>query len=65
MARRIKTGYGDGMYSVVAGHVEAGESLTAALVREASEEAGIVLQLADLELAHTLHRPRMDGSTSS
>jgi len=57
MARRINTGYGDGMYSLVAGHVEAGERLTDALIREAREEAGIVLEAPDLTLAHTLHRP--------
>jgi ADP-ribose pyrophosphatase YjhB (NUDIX family) len=57
MARRINTGYGDGMYGLVAGHLEAGEMLTAALIREAREEAGIVLDAAELTLAHTLHRP--------
>lgn len=57
MARRINTGYGDGMYSLVAGHVEAGETLTQAMVREAREEAGIVLEPSDVALAQTLQRP--------
>lgn len=56
MLRRANTGYMDGMYSFVAGHVEMGESVTQALVREAQEEAGITVALSDLRFAHTCHR---------
>jgi len=58
MTRRINTGNGDGQYSLVAGHVEAGEKLTDAIIREAYEEAGITLTAPDLSLVHTLHRPK-------
>ncbi len=54
LARRKNTGYADGMYSLVAGHVESGETLTVAMIREAREEAGISIEASELTLAHTL-----------
>ncbi len=56
MLRRANTGYMDGMYSFVAGHVEFGESVTSAMIREAQEEAGIEVTIGDLLFAHTCHR---------
>ena len=56
LLRRTNTGYEDGNYSVIAGHVEKGESFTECLIREAKEEAGITLAPEDLEVVHVMHR---------
>ena len=61
LSQRFNTGFGDGWYSFVAGHVEAGESSTETAVRESMEEAGIEISLADLRFVHTLHRCTDDG----
>jgi len=53
---RNNTGYCDGMWSLVAGHVEDEEPATAALIREAREEIGIELTLSEIKPVHVLHR---------
>ena len=56
LLRRSNTGYEDGNYSMVAGHLEDNETLTQATIREAREEAGIDVRADDLEIAHVMHR---------
>ncbi|MEZ4639712.1 MAG: NUDIX domain-containing protein [Caldilineaceae bacterium] len=61
LSQRFNTGFGDGWYSFVAGHVEEGESSTQTAVRESLEEAGIGIVQSDLRYVHTLHRFTDDG----
>lgn len=56
LLRRANTGYEDGKYSMVAGHVDPGEHFTNCIIREAEEEAGIKLKTEDLKVVHVMHR---------
>lgn len=60
LARRFNTGFMDGFYSLPAGHIEPGESVTAALVRETREEIGLTLNLAQCRFVHVQHRRNPD-----
>lgn len=60
LLRRFNTGYEDGNYNVVAGHVEAGETVTQAAVREAEEEVGVTITLQDLDVVQVMHRKSED-----
>ncbi|GEM50188.1 NUDIX hydrolase [Deinococcus cellulosilyticus] len=55
LLHRTHTGWMDGLYSIAAGAVEAGETLIQALIREAKEELGITVLPQHLQLVHTLH----------
>jgi 8-oxo-dGTP pyrophosphatase MutT (NUDIX family) len=56
LLRRFNTGYEDGNYSMIAGHVDAGETFTHCIIREAEEEAGITVKPDDLKVVHVMHR---------
>jgi len=45
MMKRCNTGYMDGMYGFISGHVEEGETFEQTVVREIKEETGINLKL--------------------
>ena len=60
MGRRRNVVFGDGLYHVPAGRLEADETVVDGLLREALEETGIVLSPDDLDLVHVMHL--RDGS---
>jgi 8-oxo-dGTP diphosphatase len=55
LGQRVNTGFADGQWSVPGGHLEDAESLPAGASREAYEELGISIRLADLAFAHISH----------
>lgn len=54
LALRKNTGYRDGEYELPGGHVDTGEDLMQAMVREAKEELLIDIKEEDLKIAHIL-----------
>ena len=56
LLRRFNTGFRDGEYSVPAGHMDGGETVMQAAVREAQEETGIHLEEKDLTFSTVMHR---------
>ncbi len=60
LLRRYNTGYGDGKYSVIAGHIDGNEEVRSAAIREAREEAGIEIRLSDIEVVGVIHRKDED-----
>ncbi|MFI8823522.1 NUDIX domain-containing protein [Streptomyces sp. NPDC053431] len=59
--RHPDSAYAGGSWHLLAGHCEA-EAATACLVREAYEEAGLVIDPADVELVHTVHMVNRPGA---
>ena len=60
LVRRCNTGFEDGKLSVVAGHVEPGESVTQAALREVHEEVGVALSPERLHVVGVMHRKSDD-----
>jgi 8-oxo-dGTP pyrophosphatase MutT (NUDIX family) len=56
LLRRYGTGYEDGNYSVIAGHLDGEEQVKDAAIREAREEAGVEIRAEDLEVVGVMHR---------
>ena len=56
LLQRANTGYEDGNYSVVAGHLDGQESVTQAAIREAYEEVGVHLRPTNLAVVGVMHR---------
>jgi 8-oxo-dGTP pyrophosphatase MutT (NUDIX family) len=56
LQRRANTGWHDGEYTVVSGHINGRESFTTALCREAKEEAGISIDPFDVRCVHIMNR---------
>lgn len=60
LLRRANTGYEDGSYSVIAGHLDGGEEIVAAAVREAREEASISIARSAISVVGVMHRRASD-----
>lgn len=56
LLKRQNTGYEDAKYSLVSGHIDGNETIKQAMIREAKEEAGIIIHEEDIEIATFLHR---------
>jgi 8-oxo-dGTP diphosphatase len=61
LMRRAHTGWHDGDFDLVAGHIDGSESLRTALAREAKEEMGITIQPDDAVFVHLIHGLFEDG----
>jgi 8-oxo-dGTP pyrophosphatase MutT (NUDIX family) len=62
LARRANTGYADGLFNAPSGHVEDGEDVRAAMIREAEEEIGVALDPDRLSVALVMQHRAPDGS---
>ena len=60
LALRKNTGSHDGEYELPGGHVEAGEDLIQAMIREAKEELNIELKRENLKMEHIMHHYKGD-----
>jgi SAM-dependent methyltransferase len=62
LSRRADTGYADGLLHAPSGHVEDGEDVRTAMIREAHEEIGVELAPEDLEAVLVMqHRAPDEG----
>lgn len=55
LGRRCNTGFANGHYSLPAGHLELGESVVVAAIREAKEELNIEIDADDLRFVQVMH----------
>ncbi len=55
LMQRENTGYEDGMYEFVGGHLEENESLKDCIIREAKEEIGIDVKKEDLKFLTVMY----------
>ena len=63
LQQRAGTGYYDGYWAAgAAGHVEHGESVFSAAIREAAEELGVTILESDLRAVTAMHRTGATGA---
>lgn len=60
LSRRFHTGFADGNYSLVAGHVEKNETILQAMIREAKEEVMIDIDKSELRIVQVMYRKSGD-----
>jgi mutator protein MutT len=56
LSRRLNTGWQDGNFGLPSGHLEQGETLTGALIREMKEEVGIKIVENNIKFVHIMNR---------
>lgn len=52
LLRRANTGWADGYFTLPSGHIDQGETVREAAIKEAREEAGVEIALEDLQFIH-------------
>lgn len=62
--RHTHTGYRDGEFGLPGGHIDSGEPASGAAIRIANEQVGLRLRLAELRLAHVMHRSGKSGTNT-
>ena len=65
LSLRQNTGWMDGYYSLVSGHLDGNETAEEAMCREAKEEAAIDIEPKDISFTHVIHRLADDSEISS
>ncbi|MFQ6146742.1 NUDIX hydrolase [Streptomyces seoulensis] len=61
LAERQGTGYADGMMNLPSGKLDEGEDVYDAVIREAWEETGVVVQRDSLRIVHVMHFRNPEG----
>jgi 8-oxo-dGTP pyrophosphatase MutT (NUDIX family) len=64
LARRSGTGYADGLLNAPSGHLEPGEDVREAVIREASEEIGVRLSPGELSVALVMQHRAPDATAA-
>lgn len=55
LSKRINTGYNDGLFSIVGGHMEGNETAREACAREVFEETGAKINVKNLKFVNICH----------
>lgn len=61
LLERANTGYADGQLCPPSGHLDTGESVLEAAIREADEETGVTIDPGDLAFSHVVHHRNPEG----
>lgn len=60
LLRRFNTGWMDGHYTLISGHLDGNEPVFDCMIREAKEESGITIAKKDLKPVTVIHRYSTD-----